>query len=760
MAGTSITDAFPAVPASALTQLLQDFDLAPSNSVADLLSLGVMASGALTVLAEYVIANTPDARLDQLVSAFHYDDQLTLQIRGFSARPANGLQRAGICTWQQLIAMTPADLLRLPAVGRKSVTEIIAAVLSRAAVQSLLGAGRHASDDAVSPGSRMERGEAKMPHEPDPAPAAGAKPNACGTAALPGLQILARWAVCIGRAATIGGALELAESQVLPDDVAKAVDALRQAPLQPQAGAEARMATAYEALRNACGDARRQGIFRRRISLQPPTLDELGANMQLTRERVRQLQKASEDSILAALLRPECSEIRWRATQLRQELGTAISASNLTVRSALETAGRGIPEEWAAETLMLWLAGPYRLDRQTGWLFAETDFSEGRVGPRSEVGPPPRSTVLEAVTDGGVVNIGAAKARAIAAGLVPAAVEDWIELCPFRDVDGNLVLWQGNVADKAAALLAILKRPATADELNRLIAEEHSVRGLRNRLLGDERFIRTDRHRIGLRQWALEEYSGIVDEIEEEIARRGGGADVDDLVKTLTKQFDLRASSVMGYTAAPRFVVEDGRIHVRGQDEPFMPTRTLFDEAHAFLLDEHRCSYRVRIDDELQRGSGRPLPQGVGAWLGVLPGIRREFHFRDDEVLLISWPDSALLGPALGSLRRQARARSAESGDFLLLEFDRASDAVEALLITAAELDAATGWTRGTLLTGIDAGDQQEFEQLLVKAVGASSATDLRKTCRERGDLELVELMRSERSPDLADALERLKKLL
>ena len=231
-------------------------------------------------------------------------------------------------------------------------------------------------------------------------------------------------------------------------------------------------------------------------------------------------------------------------------------------------------------------------------------------------------------------------------------------------------------------VLAILKRPATADELNSLIAEEHSVRGLRNRLLGDERFIRTDRHRVGLRRWGLEEYSGIVDEIEEEIARRGGHADVDDLVQTLTRQFDLRASSVVSYTTVPRFVVAGGRIHVRRQDEPFVPTRTLFDEARAFLLDEHRCCYRVRVDDDLLRGSGRPLPQGVGVWLGVLPGTRREFRFRDDEVLLISWPDSALLGPALGSLRRQARARSATSGDYLLLEFDRASGAVEAMLVT------------------------------------------------------------------------------
>ena len=91
----------------------------------------------------------------------------------------------------------------------------------------------------------------------------------------------------------------------------------------------------------------------------------------------------------------------------------------MTVRSALETAGRGIPQEGAAETLMLWLAGPYRLDRQTGWLFAEAEYSEGQVGPRSEVGPPPRSSLLEAVTDEGVVSIEAARLARSPPGLYP-----------------------------------------------------------------------------------------------------------------------------------------------------------------------------------------------------------------------------------------------------------------------------------------------------------------------------------------------------
>ena len=309
-------------------------------------------------------------------------------------------------------------------------------------------------------------------------------------------------------------------------------------------------------------------------------------------------------------------------------------------------------------------------------------------------------------------------------------------------------------------LLALLKRPATADELNEMIGEGHSVRSLRNRLLDDERFVRTDRRRTGLRRWGLEEYSGIVDEIEEEIERRGGEADVDDLVRTITTQFGLRIGSVISYTTVPRFVIESRRIRVRRAEEPYVPTRTLFDEAGAFLIDDDRCSYRLRVDGDVLRGSGRSLPQGVGAWLGVQPGARRRVRLPDGDLLLVSWPESALLGPALGSLRRQAIALGAEDGDYLLLVFDRASDGVEADVVRRVDLDAATDWRRGSLLTGLRATDEAEFEQALAFALGAFSAAELRRRCRSRGEQELAELLRVETSSELDDALERLKEVL
>lgn len=47
-----------------------------------------------------------------------------------------------------------------------------------------------------------------------------------------------------------------------------------------------------------------------------------------------------------------------------------------------------------------------------------------------------------------------------------------------------------------------------------------------------------------------------------------------------------------------------------------------------------------------------------------------------------------------------------------------------------------------------------------MKAIGASSAADLWRKCRDRGDPELSELVHRESSSELDEALERLKELL
>ena len=758
MASISISDVFPALSPTALANILRDLGLTATDPVANLAATGEAMAETLNAIASHVIESSIHLRLDQIAPVLSHDDCSPLQLEAFTTRSANALVRCGVYSWRELAVLTPADLFRLPAVGRKSVTEIIATALRRAAARALHAANSNLATSVASMMSPSDAEESNASNSTEPN-----KSNEVilGRSVVQGLQTLMRWAACIGNVTTVGAALELSRTELLPDDVTTAMREMLETPIPWQGGTETPIATAYEHLWNACGDERDKGIFSRRISLTPPTLDYLGAELELTRERVRQLKRAAEERVLAALSRSQCAEIRWRAVRLRQQLGSAISQSNGTLRAALDAACRGISEPRSrAETVMLWAAGPYRLDKQTGWLLAESEYSSRRVGPSSEIGPPPRSSLLGAISNELVIDIEFARAKAASAGLVSAAIEDWIDLCPVRDIGGTLVLWNGNVVDKAMAILEIIGQPTSADEINSIIDEGHSVRGLRNRLLGDQRFLRTDRSRIGLRKWGLEEYSGIVDEIEEEILRKGGEAEVVDLVETLAERFGLRNASVLSYTSVPRFVVADGCIHIRRPDEPFVPSRSLFIEPHVFLLEESRCAYRLPIDQDVLRGSGRPLPQGVAIWLGVLPGMRREFQFQDGDLLLVSWPDSALLGPTLGSLRRQALARSGAIGDYILLEFDRSTNEVVAILVSQSELHAAPGWVRGTLLTGLDAASRDEFEHLLAAAVGVSDAADARRRCRDRGEPELAELVRAETPADLEEALERLKGLL
>ena len=54
------------------------------------------------------------------------------------------------------------------------------------------------------------------------------------------------------------------------------------------------------------------------------------------------------------------------------------------MRDARDRACRGIGQDRAAaEALLLWLAGPYRLDKRTGWIFTEKEYSRGDVGSRA-----------------------------------------------------------------------------------------------------------------------------------------------------------------------------------------------------------------------------------------------------------------------------------------------------------------------------------------------------------------------------------------
>jgi hypothetical protein len=255
----------------------------------------------------------------------------------------------------------------------------------------------------------------------------------------------------------------------------------------------------------------------------------------------------------------------------------------------------------------------------------------------------------------------------------------------------------------------------------------------------------------------MDEYTGIADELAEEIERQGGSCEIGKLVAIVAHNYNLRPGSVEAYTGAPRFVVEDRVVRLRRPDEPYASRRDITLEARCYVLGDGRCTYRMAVDRDVLRGSGRSIPEGLGVWLGVVPGVRRILSFGAIDIP-VTWPDTALLGPSIGSLRRVVEDLGAELGTWIVLSFDRDRATGSAELIDTAALPSLDPEDKLSALTGIT-WSPGEMEMRVSSAVGATGGVGLRERLRQRGEDDLLALLPNH-AAELDSALDRLKGVL
>jgi hypothetical protein len=666
----------------------------------------------------------------------------TISAGTFSTRPTNVLRRAGIASWDDLSERSSSQLLSLTNFGTSSGVEVV----SKCAHLSLLNFTVLPADTRRPANLEVAASNVGLQQSPpDDEQSDGLR------SVVSAIQVIAGWFVETTPIVEFREAVStLLDHDIdLPSDVQAAWANLSKADLRNVGGTYAK-ATFGELCRHIeteLGD-RDAEIFWARLDQRSRTLDDIGDDYGLTRERVRQIQQRTRAAVNDLISRPEYRWIRWRAHALHSTIGIAAPADAGWVQAALGGATRGAPgsHRLQCERLLLWLSGPYRVNSE-GWLHC------GAL-PTPEI-------ARTLVDDTGLINVDELMALLRTAGLVPQAADAWLQRhINMRVIEGQPYLWEGSVTDKAYLFLNIWNRPAAADELASAIGEGHSIRATRTRLLDDPRFMRVDRTRIGLRSWPMDEYTGIVDEIEEELVHRGGRASIRDIVSTVAAKFGVNPTSVEAYTNVPRFIAVNGSLRLRTDDEPCLPRRQLTDEPRCYLRGEDECSYRVAVDAEVVRGSGRSIPEGLGAWLGVLP--RERIDFRCGELVVpVTWPDSSFTGPSIGSLRRVAMAVGAQLGDELRLDFHRRLRRLGAVPI---DLKPVSGVSEDELvrqLTGCVC-SPTNWREALAKAVGVSPQV-LGESLRRRGEDDLLKVVarRSDsRSDSLDDALDRLKEIL
>ena len=432
---------------------------------------------------------------------------------------------------------------------------------------------------------------------------------------------------------------------------------------------------------------RKRLIFERRLAFprgDKATLQELGDELGITKERVRQLNKILLEGLLKFIASDAGRPISWRLDAIRRMVNT-IAPADLVEKLLVPPEGH---RDYSA--LFLRLAGPYSCT--DGWLILESAFTAD-----------PTLSILDMADELGRIDMTAAGGILRQWGLEDQFHLAWLtrkdQATIFKD---QLVRKQGALAEKLALVLDDLGSASTAEKIVAIIRDElgfdRSILTIKNALLSDDRFVRVTRRKWALTSWGFPEYTGIASSIRR-LLEETGPMLIEDVAERLSSDFETKRRSTIAYCEVPAFIVEEGRVRLRREGEAYVYPNSK-PGAGVFVLGEKRLGLLFRVDRDVLRGSGRLLGPAAGAILGVAPNDRLVFRDPNGLSLAVTFSDMALNGPALGSQKKLAEAAGAELDDHLNLVLDRDGMSVAA---TATRLeDHEPGWPLAARLTGVD----------------------------------------------------------
>jgi hypothetical protein len=573
--------------------------------------------------------------------------------------------------------------------------------------------------------------------------------------ALAAAETLASWGRYRGWA-TAGPLLdEVGRDADLPTDIAEAREVVASTLLEDFASSPdaATVEELFDQLLASLDERQRAIFVARSIPTRGPTLQDLADDLDLTRERIRQLQKKAESRVYAKVAEEKFAPLRWMAHTLRTQLGDSIPMTSDVYASALEVvlAGCTTDRQPLLAQFLLHLAG---YSERSGWMIHKDATMVS-------------ADLLHAdANEHGLIEVSRAAELLEAAGVAPADHAAMLErIGGFRRFGDWIAVWSGSVVDKVVRLLAIRGTPTSPDELATIIGEGHSIRSLRNRLSDDPRLARVAKNEWGLRIWGLEEYTGAADEMAEEIERQGGAVSLADLAELLASRFGISESSVRTYAQTPRFVVEGGIVRLRAPNERFVVAATIADAKGCFQDSPSTVTFCVAVDKDVLRGSGRAVPVAVATFVGLVPGTERRLRAiriggDGSEQVTLTWPVDSPVGPTMGSIRRIAHATQATEGDVLRLRVDRAEGTLGVDRVRPQDLESMTPVARLSALTGLEGLASSNALERLAESLSIDPA-GLRSHLIRRGDGHLTGLLPEVAvDPDLEVALAELEDAL
>jgi len=452
-----------------------------------------------------------------------------------------------------------------------------------------------------------------------------------------------------------------------------------------------------------------------------PTLDELGRELGVTRERVRQIEKAVVTKMQDRVRRNE------DLARLQDSVVSAIGSLTpleLLVDELPALADRVSPVDTPVWMVLQALSSEYGVE--DGWCSVPTVTD--RVTET-------RAIVEDLTGQLGVLSLDSFEGVDWAASALNEGwLESWLSHCEIPVSDGHVIRSMSKLGDRAVAAIAIAGHPLGIDEMPAFVLGDRSRTSLTNALAVDDRIVRVDRKRWALRLWGFEAYGGISEAIGRIVDERGGQASIRELLDSICGRFEVAESSVWAYAVAYPFQSVGG---VVSRADKAKESRKSWRQTRRFYARGEQWLLRLMTTNDHLRGSGSQCPSAVAQELGAEP--QGNLAFSDGSYQLRVYRTG--IQPHFGSLKSFLDRDGIGEGEEVFLVFGPGSK----VAIERVPDPSIDPLPRACQLVGKSGvGNTYQCLQRLREAIGlgvVASASVLWECYQSRGDSDVAELI-------------------
>lgn len=347
-------------------------------------------------------------------------------------------------------------------------------------------------------------------------------------------------------------------------------------------------------------------ILRERIfSLNPKTLDYVGAAVELTKERVRQIEKKLLDKFEDYLESDEFLIHAIRAVKSYCSVPIQEATLSQLIPELNDVADSGI-------RVIDFITNFAKLEKRDEWFCNSFPVAEDNLNQAIE-----RSSDQHSIIDGTKLTFFAGKDWQI---VDRTQLTKWLQYSGYVKYKEQWTLGS-RLPQLAQLVLSVENKPMSGTQILDALESDKSIKSLENSLALDDRFSRVTKSAWGLVSWGHDAYTTIKDAIEKYIDAHGS-THIDELIHNFAEKYDVSPSSIRAYAASGQFVTVDGYVSksnaARTGRKGLTETKNLYKTDTGFAV-------RLTATFDRLRGSGSTCPAAVTTAYGVVQGTKKTF---------------------------------------------------------------------------------------------------------------------------------------